>query len=57
MKPPKKHITKPHDHFFRMMMSDKRVAREFFEAYLPKELEDTRQYVIHYLFRPNFLSV
>jgi predicted transposase/invertase (TIGR01784 family) len=34
----KKHIAKPHDHFFRMMMSDKRVAREFFEAHLPKEV-------------------
>ena len=33
-----KHISKAHDHFFRMMMSDKRVAREFFLAHLPKEV-------------------
>jgi len=34
----KKHITKAHDHFFRMVMSDKRVAREFFETHLPNDL-------------------
>jgi predicted transposase/invertase (TIGR01784 family) len=34
----KKHITKAHDHFFRMSMSDKRVARDFFEAHLPEDL-------------------
>jgi predicted transposase/invertase (TIGR01784 family) len=38
MDQPKKHIAKAHDHFFRMMMSDKRVAREFFAAHLPKEV-------------------
>lgn len=38
MDQPRKHIAKAHDHFFRMMMSDKRVAREFFEAHLPKEV-------------------
>ena len=34
----KKHIAKAHDHFFRMAMSDKRVAREFFEMHLPENL-------------------
>jgi predicted transposase/invertase (TIGR01784 family) len=38
MEHPKKHIAKAHDHFFRMMMSDIRVAREFFETHLPKEV-------------------
>ncbi len=38
MTEPKKHIAKAHDHFFRMVMSDKRVAREFFEAHLPEDL-------------------
>src|SRR3990167_11148712 len=37
-KSPKKHIAKAHDHFFRMAMSDKRVAREFFEMHLPENL-------------------
>src|SRR3990167_7580117 len=37
-KSPKKHIAKAHDHFFRMAMSDKRVAREFFETHLPEDL-------------------
>lgn len=32
------HIAKAHDHFFRSAMSDKRVAREFFEAHLPDDL-------------------
>ncbi|MCC2666263.1 MAG: hypothetical protein K0S63_179 [Gammaproteobacteria bacterium] len=35
---PKIHIKKAHDHFFRMAMSDQRVAREFFEAHLPAEI-------------------
>jgi predicted transposase/invertase (TIGR01784 family) len=35
---PKKHIPKAHDHFFRMMMSDKRVAKEFFESHLPDDV-------------------
>lgn len=34
----KKHIAKAHDHFFRMSMSDKRVAREFFAVHLPSDL-------------------
>lgn len=38
MEQPNSHISKAHDHFFRMMMSDKRVAREFFLAHLPKEV-------------------
>jgi recombination-promoting nuclease RpnB len=33
-----RHIPKAHDHFFRMMMSDKRVAREFFESHLPRNM-------------------
>jgi len=35
-------ITSPHDKFFKAAMSDIRVAREFFENFLP---EDIRQYV------------
>jgi recombination-promoting nuclease RpnB len=35
---PAKHIAKAHDHFFRLMMSDKRVAQEFFAAHLPKDV-------------------
>ena len=31
-------ITKVHDHFFRDIMTDKRVARDFFEAHLPADL-------------------
>jgi len=38
MDKPKKHIAKAHDHFFRTVMSDKRVAREFFETHLPKDV-------------------
>lgn len=38
MEHPKKHIAKAHDHFFRMMMSDIRVTREFFEIHLPKDV-------------------
>ena len=38
MEQPKKHVAKAHDHFFKTMMSDKRVAREFFEAHLPKDV-------------------
>ena len=34
----KGHIAKAHDHFFRMAMADKRVAREFFEVHLPEDL-------------------
>lgn len=33
------HIAKAHDHFFRTAMSDKRVAKEFFETHLPNELK------------------
>jgi predicted transposase/invertase (TIGR01784 family) len=32
------HISHAHDHFFKMAMSDKRVAREFFDAHLPEEI-------------------
>jgi predicted transposase/invertase (TIGR01784 family) len=32
------HVTHAHDKFFKMAMSDKRVAREFFETHLPEEL-------------------
>ena len=32
------HIAKAHDHFFRSAMSDKRVAKEFFEAHLDADL-------------------
>jgi predicted transposase/invertase (TIGR01784 family) len=35
---PNRHISKAHDHFFRRMMSDKRVAREFFAAHLPADV-------------------
>jgi predicted transposase/invertase (TIGR01784 family) len=38
MNHPPKHIAKAHDYFFRMMMSDIRVAREFFSAHLPKDI-------------------
>jgi len=38
MKPLKKHIAKAHDHFFRTMMSDKKIAKEFFEAHLPNDV-------------------
>ncbi|WP_423062470.1 Rpn family recombination-promoting nuclease/putative transposase [Candidiatus Paracoxiella cheracis] len=31
-------IHNPHDHYFRKVMSDKRVAMEFFEHYLPKSV-------------------
>lgn len=37
-KPSNAHIAKPHDHFFRMAMANKRVAREFFEAHVPNDL-------------------
>jgi predicted transposase/invertase (TIGR01784 family) len=32
------HISHAHDRFFKMAMSDKRVAREFFDAHLPEEI-------------------
>jgi predicted transposase/invertase (TIGR01784 family) len=35
---PNRHIAKAHDHFFRRMMTDKRVAREFFAAHLPADV-------------------
>lgn len=35
---PTKHIPKAHDYFFRTIMSDKRVAKEFFEAHLPNDV-------------------
>src|SRR6185437_16267126 len=35
----KKHIAKAHDHFFRMVMADKRVAQEFFATHLPENLK------------------
>jgi predicted transposase/invertase (TIGR01784 family) len=35
----KQHIAKAHDHFFRTAMSDKRVAKEFFESHLPTDLK------------------
>lgn len=34
----KHQIPKAHDHFFRDIMTDKRVARDFFEAHLPADL-------------------
>ncbi|HSW71062.1 MAG TPA: Rpn family recombination-promoting nuclease/putative transposase [Gammaproteobacteria bacterium] len=37
-KEPKRHVAKAHDHFFRMAMSEKQVAREFFDAHLPEDL-------------------
>jgi recombination-promoting nuclease RpnB len=37
-KKPQQTITNPHDQFFRTAMSDKRVAREFLQTHLPKEL-------------------
>lgn len=33
-----KHIAKAHDYFFRKMMSDIRVAREFFSTHLPQDI-------------------
>jgi predicted transposase/invertase (TIGR01784 family) len=38
MKLTKKRIAHAHDRFFRMMMSEKRVSKEFFEAHLPPAL-------------------
>jgi recombination-promoting nuclease RpnB len=38
MDKPIPYISKAHDHFFRMAMSDKRVAREFFIAHLPQDI-------------------
>jgi predicted transposase/invertase (TIGR01784 family) len=32
------HIPHAHDFFFKMAMSDKRIAREFFDAHLPEEI-------------------
>lgn len=32
------HISKAHDHFFRKLISDNWVAKEFFEAHLPENL-------------------
>lgn len=39
------HISKAHDHFFRMAMTDQRVARDFFKAHLPKELMDQASFL------------
>lgn len=33
-----KHITNSHDQFFRRVMSDPRLARDFLVAWLPKDL-------------------
>ncbi len=38
-KPSSNRIAKAHDHFFRSAMSDKRVAREFFESHLPADFK------------------
>lgn len=34
------HIVKAHDQFFKTLMADQRVAQEFFEAHLPKDLRE-----------------
>lgn len=38
------HITKAHDHFFKMTMKDLRVAREFLQMHLPQDLQQGIQW-------------
>jgi hypothetical protein len=56
----KKNITSPHDRFFKNMMADPRVVKDFFKEYLPVKVNDRQTFQLPTIFiaklNPNSIS-